>query len=84
MKKTGWTRGLALVLALVLLVTAVGALNYDWNSDGKTNVWDLQLGINDNKTIIANKPAKICFVIFFIIKILSKKISPTALKGSRA
>ena len=50
MKKTGWIRGLALVLALVLLVTAVGALNYDWSGDGKTNVWDLQLGINDNKT----------------------------------
>ena len=50
MKKTGWIRGLALALTLVLLVTAVGALSYDWSGDGKTNVWDLQLGINNNKT----------------------------------
>ena len=50
MKKTRWMRGIALVLALVLLVGVVGALTYDLNNDGKTNVWDLQLAINQGKT----------------------------------
>ena len=50
MKKTRWIRGIALSLALVLLVTVVGALSFDLNGDGKTNVWDLQLAINQGKS----------------------------------
>ena len=50
MKKTRWMRGIALVLALVLLVGVVGALTYDLNGDGKTNVWDLQLIVNKSET----------------------------------
>ena len=49
MKKTRWIRGIALCLSLVLLVGVVGALSYDLNGDGKTNVWDLQLAFNQNK-----------------------------------
>ena len=39
----------AIVLAAVLLLSMVAsaALNYDLNGDGKTNVWDLQLALND-------------------------------------
>jgi len=39
----------AIVLAVVLLLSVVAsaALNYDLNGDGKTNVWDLQLALND-------------------------------------
>ena len=44
------TRILAIFLAFALLLTAVAALNYDLNSDGKTNVWDLQLAFNQNKS----------------------------------
>lgn len=50
MKKMNGIRTIALCLAVVLLVTAVGALTYDQNGDGKTNVWDLQLMINDGKS----------------------------------
>ena len=39
----------AIVLAAVLLLSIVAsaALNYDLNGDGKTNIWDLQLALND-------------------------------------
>ena len=39
----------AIVLAVVLLLSMVAsaALNYDLNGDGKTNIWDLQLALND-------------------------------------
>ena len=50
MKKTRWIRGIALILALVLLVGVVGALSFDLNGDGKTNVWDLQLAFYQGKT----------------------------------
>lgn len=50
MKKMNGIRTIALCLAVVLLVTAVGALTYDQNGDGKTNVWDLQLMFNSGKS----------------------------------
>lgn len=50
MKKNRWVKGLSLCLTLVLLLTTVGALSYDFSGDGKTNVWDLQVAINDGKT----------------------------------
>ena len=40
----------AILLVLSLLVGLAAALSYDLNSDGKTNVWDLQLAINQNKS----------------------------------
>ena len=43
MGKKKLIRVLAAALALVCLVTAVGALSYDRNGDGRTNIWDLQL-----------------------------------------
>ena len=50
MKKNGWSKAAALVLTLALLVGMVGALSYDRNSDGKTNVWDLQMMINGGES----------------------------------
>ena len=50
MRKSTWTRMLALCLALVCLVSAAAALTYDLNGDGKTNVWDLQTAVNEEKT----------------------------------
>ena len=49
MKKMRWIRAVALGLALVLLVGMVGALSYDRNGDGKTNIWDLQLMLNSGE-----------------------------------
>ena len=46
MKKTRWMRVATLCLAFVMLVSVVGALSFDKNGDGKTNVWDLQLLVN--------------------------------------
>lgn len=46
-KKTLWSRLLTLGLAFVMLLGAVGALNFDLSRDGKTNVWDLQLAVNN-------------------------------------
>ena len=39
----------AILLVLSLLASLVAALSYDLSGDGKTNVWDLQLGVNQNK-----------------------------------
>ena len=50
MKKNRWSRPVALALVLAMLVTAVAALSFDLNGDGKTNVWDLQMAINQGKT----------------------------------
>ena len=50
MRKSTWTRMVALCLALVCLVSAAAALTYDLNGDGKTNVWDLQTAVNEEKT----------------------------------
>ena len=36
----------AVLLVLSLLITLVAALTFDLNNDGKTNVWDLQLLLN--------------------------------------
>ena len=47
MKKTKFVRLLALCLAAVSLIGIVGALSYDKNGDNKTNVWDLQLMVNE-------------------------------------
>ncbi len=49
MKKKIWFRIVTLSLAMLLLVTSAGALSYDLNGDGKTNVWDLQLALNMGK-----------------------------------
>jgi len=40
----------AVLLTLSLLIGMVAALSYDLNSDGKTNVWDLQMAVNQGKT----------------------------------
>jgi len=40
----------AILLVLSLLVGLVAALSYDLSGDGKTNVWDLQLALNQGKT----------------------------------
>ena len=50
MKKNRWSKAAALVLTLALLVGMVGALSYDRNGDGKTNVWDLQMMINGGES----------------------------------
>ena len=50
MGKNKLTRLLALCLAVVCLIGVVGALSYDLNGDGKTNVWDLQTAVNSSKT----------------------------------
>ena len=50
MGKNKITRLIALCLAFVCLVTLVSALSYDLSGDGKTNVWDLQLAVNQGKT----------------------------------
>ena len=40
----------AFILTLSLLITLVSALSFDLNNDGKTNIWDLQLALNQGKT----------------------------------
>ena len=50
MKKTKLFRLLALCLAAACLFTVVAALSFDKNGDGKTDVWDLQLMVNDNES----------------------------------
>ena len=51
MKKMKWMRWLSISLAIVLLISTVAAaLSFDLNSDGKTNVWDLQLALSQGKT----------------------------------
>ena len=40
----------AAILVLSLLVTLVAALSFDLNGDGRTNVWDLQLALNQNRS----------------------------------
>ena len=50
MGKNRFTRMLALCLAVVCLVGVASALSFDLNSDGKTNVWDLQLALSQGKT----------------------------------
>ena len=51
MKRNGWNKALALGLVLVLLATTVSASGYtlDLSGDGKVNVWDLQVAVNENK-----------------------------------
>lgn len=51
MKKNTWNKVLALVLCLVLLATTVSASGYtlDLSGDGKVNVWDVQVAVNENK-----------------------------------
>ena len=44
-----YIRLFALCLVAASLVTMVAALAFDRNDDGKTNVWDLQLAVNDNE-----------------------------------
>ena len=44
-----YIRLFALCLVAASLVTMVAALAFDRNNDGKTNVWDLQLAVNDNE-----------------------------------
>ena len=50
MNRTSIRRLLALCLALVCLVSVVSALSFDLSGDGKTDVWDLQLAVNEGKT----------------------------------
>lgn len=50
MGKSKLLRMLALCLAAVCLFGTAAALSYDLNSDGKSNVWDLQLAVNESKT----------------------------------
>ena len=50
MKNRLWFRIGTICLAVVMLLSVVAALSYDLSGDGKTNVWDLQLAINQNKT----------------------------------
>ena len=40
----------AFCLAALMLVGVVAALSYDFNGDGKTNIWDLQYAINQGKS----------------------------------
>ena len=49
-KRTLWSRLLSLGLAVAMLLGVVSALTYDFSGDGKTNVWDLQMAINQGKT----------------------------------
>ena len=51
MKKNRWNRVVALVLTLVLLASTVSASGYtlDLSGDGKVNVWDIQVAVNENK-----------------------------------
>ena len=42
----------AILLVLSLLASLVAALSYDLSGDGKTNVWDLQLALNQGKDIL--------------------------------
>ena len=49
-KKTLGHRILTVTLALLMLIGVASALAYDRNSDGKTNVWDLQLLRNEGNT----------------------------------
>lgn len=59
MKKMRWVRILALCLSMACLVAAVGAANLSWdlNKDDKTNVWDLQLAVNEGKTAAEKQAA---------------------------
>lgn len=50
MKNRFWRRALALSLAAVCLIGVVVAATVDLNGDGKSNSWDLQLAVNQNKT----------------------------------
>ena len=50
MGKNIFTRILALCLAFVCLVSLVSALSFDLNDDERTDVWDLQLAVNQGKT----------------------------------
>jgi len=48
MKKMKWTKLLALCLAVLLIGTAAAdTFVYDQNGDKKTNVWDLQVAVNE-------------------------------------
>ena len=53
MKKNGksWLRIAALCLVAVLLMSTVSASTYtlDLSGDGKVNVWDVQVAVNENK-----------------------------------
>ena len=50
MGKNKFTRLLALCMAVVCLVSLASALSFDLNDDGKTDVWDLQMAVNQEKT----------------------------------
>ena len=50
MKKNLGKRLGAACIIVALLVGVVSALSYDFNGDGKTNIWDLQYAINQGKT----------------------------------
>ena len=47
MKRTKLFRLLSLCLVAACLLSVAAALSFDKNNDGKTNVWDLQLAINE-------------------------------------
>ena len=50
MKKTKWTRLIALCLAIFSVISVVAANgNYDKNGDGKVDVWDLQRLVDDEE-----------------------------------
>jgi len=51
MKKSIWIKALCLCLCLVVLAGFASASTYelDLSKDGKVNVWDIQLAVNDNK-----------------------------------
>lgn len=50
MGKSKLLRLMALCLAAVCLFGTAAALSYDLNRDGKSNVWDLQVAVNESKT----------------------------------
>lgn len=53
MKKNIWGKVLSLALCLVLLATTVSASGYtlDLSGDGKVNVWDIQVAVNEEKPV---------------------------------
>ena len=50
MKKRVWFRIGTICLAVVMLLSVVAALSYDYSGDGKTDVWDLQMAVSQNKS----------------------------------
>ena len=69
MKKRVWFRIGTICLAVVMLLSVVAALSYDYSGDGKTDVWDLQMAVSQNKSADEQAAAAVCQKAMEAIKI---------------